>query len=73
MYSSGGHQCKSVLILGPHVLVQPSQTLTFPVNKIIIKSPNAQNTGQTCVVSSDLLFVSDIISFSSIICADKRD
>ena len=38
-----------------------------------LKSPNAQNMRETCIISSDFLFVPNILSFPSILCVVKRD
>ena len=37
------------------------------------KSPNGQNMRETCIISSDFLFVHNILSFPSILCVVKRN
>ena len=59
MCTSGGHQCKTESIPRLSLLVHPNQTWTFPVNEIIIEVPKCSITGQTCVISSNLQFVSN--------------
>ena len=51
-------------------LVHSKPTWMFPLQ---LKSTNAQNMAQTCVISSNLWFVVNILSFPSIVCADKTD
>ena len=71
MCTSGGRQCKTVPIPGLRVLVHPNQTWLFPLNDITIKV--AKNMRKTCIISSDFLFVPNILSFPSILCVVKED
>ena len=45
----------------------------FPSVKLHLKSHIAQNMWFKCAVSSDFWFVSNNLSFPSVICVDKRD
>ena len=51
----------------------PQTTQTFPLHDIAIKWPNAQNMRLSLIISSDFLFVPNILSFSLIILAVKGD
>ena len=73
MCTSGGRKCKTIPIPRLRILVYPNQTWTFALNNIAIKSPNGQNMRETCIISSDFLFVPYILSFPSIMCIVKRD
>ena len=55
------------------VLVHPKQTWTVPHNDIAIKVPKCTKYGLKCIISSHFWFLSNILSFPSIICVDKRD
>ena len=45
----------------------------FLLTTLQLKSPNAQNMKETCIISSDFLFVPNILSFPSILCVVKQD
>ena len=49
----------------------PQKTWTFPLNASQLKWPNAQN--MKLIISSDFLFVPNILSFPSITWADKPE
>ena len=67
MCTSGGRQCKAIPILGLHVLVHPKQTWTFPLHDIAIKVAKGAKHEIKLIISSDFLFVPNILSFPSVI------
>ena len=70
MCISGGHQCKTIPIPGFHVSGHPKQTWTFPLNDIAIEVPKC--TKYKINVYEFFRFLIYILSFPSILCADKR-
>ena len=54
-------------------LVYPIKHGRFLLTTSQLKSPNAQNMKETCIISSDFLFVPNILSFPSIfMCCQAR-
>ena len=64
MCTSGVHQCKTAPIQGLHVLVHHKQTWMFSLHDIAIKVAKCTKYD---------IKAYNILSFPSIICADKRD
>ena len=54
-------------------LVHPNHIWMFPLHNIAIKVPKCTKYEVKLVTSSYFLFVSNILSFPSSICVDKRD